>query len=214
LVHTGKQERVYNLRVADYHTYFVGSEEWRFSVWAHNACDPRDLVKEATRLSKTRTDDTAFRRIVVESVGDASQLGGKTLFERLGITFGRKLSLDTPSSVTGSNRSYISYVFKNKQTGEVVYTGRASGEGTPAQVLQDRLNKPHKRYNPALHEAEVIDVHGSKLPSQGAEEVYMLGFRERGPLINDDPGLSYLTLKRARSSLSKLLAFIAEIASR
>jgi RHS repeat-associated protein len=28
---------VYNLRVADYHTYFVGSEEWGFSVWAHNA---------------------------------------------------------------------------------------------------------------------------------------------------------------------------------
>jgi hypothetical protein len=29
---------VYNLRVADYHTYFVGSDEWGFSVWAHNVC--------------------------------------------------------------------------------------------------------------------------------------------------------------------------------
>ena len=28
---------VYNLRVADYHTYFVGSREWGFSVWAHHA---------------------------------------------------------------------------------------------------------------------------------------------------------------------------------
>jgi len=28
---------VYNLRVSDYHTYFVGSLEWGFSVWAHNA---------------------------------------------------------------------------------------------------------------------------------------------------------------------------------
>jgi RHS repeat-associated protein len=28
---------VYNLRVAEYHTYFVGSREWQFSVWAHNA---------------------------------------------------------------------------------------------------------------------------------------------------------------------------------
>jgi filamentous hemagglutinin len=28
---------VYNLRVAEYHTYFVGSLEWGFSVWAHNA---------------------------------------------------------------------------------------------------------------------------------------------------------------------------------
>jgi hypothetical protein len=28
---------VYNLSVGDYHTYFVGSREWGFSVWAHNA---------------------------------------------------------------------------------------------------------------------------------------------------------------------------------
>jgi hypothetical protein len=28
---------VYNLRVADYHTYFVGGESWGFSVWAHNS---------------------------------------------------------------------------------------------------------------------------------------------------------------------------------
>ncbi|MFO0865016.1 MAG: polymorphic toxin-type HINT domain-containing protein [Gemmataceae bacterium] len=30
-------ETVYNLRVADFHTYFVGCDEWGFSVWAHNA---------------------------------------------------------------------------------------------------------------------------------------------------------------------------------
>lgn len=28
---------VYNLRVADHHTYFVGRDEWGFSLWAHNA---------------------------------------------------------------------------------------------------------------------------------------------------------------------------------
>jgi Pretoxin HINT domain len=28
---------VYNLRVADYHTYFVGCQAWGFSAWAHNA---------------------------------------------------------------------------------------------------------------------------------------------------------------------------------
>jgi hypothetical protein len=37
---TGKVVTVYNVRVADYHTYFVGGEEWGFSVWAHNlSCD-------------------------------------------------------------------------------------------------------------------------------------------------------------------------------
>jgi hypothetical protein len=33
---TGEWATVYNLRVADYHTYFVGDESWGFSVWAHN----------------------------------------------------------------------------------------------------------------------------------------------------------------------------------
>jgi hypothetical protein len=28
---------LYNLRVSDYHTYFVGCDDWGFSVWAHNA---------------------------------------------------------------------------------------------------------------------------------------------------------------------------------
>jgi Pretoxin HINT domain len=33
---TEEYERVYNLRIGDYHTYFVGSRNWDFSVWAHN----------------------------------------------------------------------------------------------------------------------------------------------------------------------------------
>ncbi|MBY0459172.1 MAG: HINT domain-containing protein, partial [Gemmataceae bacterium] len=38
VVETGAWETVYNLRVADFHTYFVGCDEWGFSVWAHNSC--------------------------------------------------------------------------------------------------------------------------------------------------------------------------------
>jgi hypothetical protein len=34
----GEASDVYNLRVAEDHTYFVGAENWGFSVWAHNAC--------------------------------------------------------------------------------------------------------------------------------------------------------------------------------
>ncbi len=33
---TGEWAVVYNLRIADHHTYFVGNEEWGFAVWAHN----------------------------------------------------------------------------------------------------------------------------------------------------------------------------------
>ena len=34
---SGKVETVYNWRIADYHTYFVGGSDWDFSVWAHNS---------------------------------------------------------------------------------------------------------------------------------------------------------------------------------
>jgi len=37
LFDTGEYETVYNVRVADCHTYFVGQEEWSEAVWAHNA---------------------------------------------------------------------------------------------------------------------------------------------------------------------------------
>ncbi len=33
------EESVYNLRVADHHTYFVGEREWGFAVWTHNFYD-------------------------------------------------------------------------------------------------------------------------------------------------------------------------------
>jgi hypothetical protein len=42
---TGAWEVVYNLRVADYRTYFVGDDTWSFAAWAHNAYT---LVQELT----------------------------------------------------------------------------------------------------------------------------------------------------------------------
>jgi hypothetical protein len=35
---------VYNGRVAEYHTYFVGDEGWGFSLWAHNSYAPNSGV--------------------------------------------------------------------------------------------------------------------------------------------------------------------------
>jgi hypothetical protein len=46
---TGAYEKVYNFRVADFHTYFVGGLEWGFSVWAHNQCTFDEFEREMTR---------------------------------------------------------------------------------------------------------------------------------------------------------------------
>jgi hypothetical protein len=49
---------VYNMRVADFHTYFVGCPEWSFSAWAHNApCEVADIQEIAPGISK---DDAAI----------------------------------------------------------------------------------------------------------------------------------------------------------
>lgn len=37
---TSREVPVYNMRVADYHTYFVGDQDWGFAVWSHNTYAP------------------------------------------------------------------------------------------------------------------------------------------------------------------------------
>ncbi len=38
MVETQTAVPVYNFRVADLHTYFIGSESWEFALWVHNGC--------------------------------------------------------------------------------------------------------------------------------------------------------------------------------
>ena len=54
---TRSVETVYNMRVADYHTYFVGCQEWGFSVSAHNTYN--DLHYELNRDSRWPGRDQA-----------------------------------------------------------------------------------------------------------------------------------------------------------
>jgi hypothetical protein len=51
----GEEAPVYNLRVADYHTYFVGRSKWGFSVWAHNtSCDAEILGRNLEAAGEVR----------------------------------------------------------------------------------------------------------------------------------------------------------------
>ena len=76
---TERLEVVYNCRVAEYHTYFVGGEEWGFSVWAHNA----DCVFDS-RLNGGRGGwrDPATGRIVAAPPQGAGQ--GSQALDQLG----------------------------------------------------------------------------------------------------------------------------------
>jgi hypothetical protein len=53
---SGRVTTVYNCRVADFHTYFVGGEDWRFSVWAHNASCAKLNEEQRLELAKQYRD--------------------------------------------------------------------------------------------------------------------------------------------------------------
>lgn len=78
IVETGEEATVYNLRIAEYHTYFVGSDSWGFSVWAHNDCFAVDIVENESMervngpLSQEQAIDAA-RELQDISAGSAAQ---------------------------------------------------------------------------------------------------------------------------------------------
>jgi hypothetical protein len=71
---------VYNLRVAWYHTYFVGDRDWPCSVWAHNAYrefrkvlrrqvkDNRQVIKQAYALIKAGKVEEARALLAAQGV--------------------------------------------------------------------------------------------------------------------------------------------------
>ncbi|MCA9198158.1 MAG: Hint domain-containing protein [Planctomycetales bacterium] len=64
---------VFNFRVADYHTYFVGRKEWGFSVWTHNTYDGPSFI--ATRpFHFLIRDNTTSTLLFMGRIDDPSQL--------------------------------------------------------------------------------------------------------------------------------------------
>ncbi len=56
LLDTGEWETVYNVRVAEHHTYFVGGEIWGFAIWSHNlSCSNHAAILRGTLLRAGKT---------------------------------------------------------------------------------------------------------------------------------------------------------------
>jgi hypothetical protein len=94
---TGDWETVYNLRIANFHTYFVGCDEWNFSVWAHNAgCGPnaeRWTEAFAERYGRQNVDLVAPKRFVAD---------GNLFMDKPGGTIARPLFDDVLSDLAAS----------------------------------------------------------------------------------------------------------------
>lgn len=70
VIDTGEYETVYNFRVAEFHTYFVGSGDWGFDVWAHNRC-----LKAIEQLDQS--DDGARSSLRGSMINDLGRAAGR-----------------------------------------------------------------------------------------------------------------------------------------
>jgi hypothetical protein len=80
LLDKGEWETVYNLRVANYHTYFVGARDWCFSVWSHNLCE--EMAQRANQRHTRYANDLSkinrtLQRLGQRALREARQ-GGRT----------------------------------------------------------------------------------------------------------------------------------------
>lgn len=146
------------------------------SIWTGRQVQKEGAGSTARRLTGPGIDEPLV------SLQDITRSGGSTLFEEFSVSPGARVNALVPSASGG--KSYIVYVFRTSE-GRIVYVGRASGAGTPAEVLSARLSKGHEHYAPGLT-PEVISAHSSKLASQGAEEFFIVGFKDIAPKIIRD----------------------------
>jgi hypothetical protein len=77
---TGEYETVYNCRVAEHHTYFVGDDTHVLAVWAHNACWTYIAIDDWNTTGDTytlysREDGTKLKATVATGATDAPAIG-------------------------------------------------------------------------------------------------------------------------------------------
>ncbi len=138
---SGVEERVYNCRVEDYHTYFIGSEDWGFSVWAHNECT-------VTRPGPS-TDPEAPHNAAIRALGNALEALGNKILAGGGrvLADGSKLKEKLISTLGGFLDGRRPDILYQTPTGEIraINVGRTMADGTPVprevRALAD-LNGP------------------------------------------------------------------------
>jgi len=116
LLDTGELDTVYNLRVADYHTYFVGSTHWGFSVWVHNTYTA--TVGEVAQQTKGGFSIRPLWRLKSEKHHIATIYGEvgqrlRALFDDVGVSMNSAWNLTRVSSHIGPHGAlYNGYVLR------------------------------------------------------------------------------------------------------
>lgn len=142
---TGEYDTVYNLRVADFHTYFVGQEAWRFSVWAHNACLARD--NEIAELARFSKGGFGFGRVsslkpeahhIATIYGDVGRKLGR-IFRSVGVSMESAWNKTRVSGHLGPHGDiYNGYVLKQLQAAVKGHRGPARREAFLDEIYKLR----------------------------------------------------------------------------
>jgi YD repeat-containing protein len=144
--------------------------------------------------------------------GAGEQLSkGGGLFKTFGVRPGQGFD---PNVASAGKRSHLIYGLKDA-AGEMRYIGRASGRGTPNQVLSGRFTRTSHhiiRDNPDLDlTPTILGVQRSYGANRGAEEFFYQGYREQGArLLNEENMLSFRP-NRAANSLNHIEDFFQEL---
>ena len=207
---TGRFEPVYNFRIADFHTYFVGCDEWGFAVWAHNAgFNYGGLDLEAIAGEHFPEGRTKGRlNLNPDSPGEIVRVKAP----------GADLDLSLTSS-QNDGKSYAIYAFVNKLTRQIDYIGRAK---TPADVsdtsilkaIRERL-RGHKRdgtFDPETQAVIALDAQESYPSYRGAEQFFndLYEGRGSGPKGNTYQPLDSVDSRTRQKSVGYLTRFYEE----
>ncbi len=111
VVDTGRYEAVYNLRVADFHTYFVGEASWGYAAWAHNTYAPVKTYSTGIMFSFTGTNYSSLwfvpNAFLVTQPGSSTKvpnaLAKAEVNRDQSYTFGMALQNEVTSLRTGWN---------------------------------------------------------------------------------------------------------------
>ena len=76
ILDTELYEPVYNLRVAEHHTYFVGDEHWRFAAWAHNTYEFLSGLKVTEELAGRINLTASDRSDIIYGIRNEGIYGG------------------------------------------------------------------------------------------------------------------------------------------
>ena len=151
---TGEWEVTYNLRVAEYHTYFVGDEGWGFAAWAHN------MYSQGDTINRTKNGVAESIKLPAINMNHLTQL----------TVDGTSVSgFHVMPSSAGTITSTAAFTLA---AGVVTVLDTNGNPITGAQVRVTPLRVPVDTYDAFEAKIEVLDASGLVIASDPAKSFY------------------------------------------